>query len=81
MPANDVKRSIAVIAMAGDGKTYRIERRNRTLPGDKGQNAFYYCCLPDGQAVGWLGYGTYQLPDGTIVKTLTSPVRTIAAAM
>ncbi len=73
MPANQVKRPIAVVAIADDGTRYRIERRARALPGDKGDGAFFYCCLPDGQAVGWLGYGQYQLPDGTVVRTGTSP--------
>lgn len=72
MSAKQVKGPIAVVAIAEDGKRYRIERRARSLPGDKGENAFFYCCLPDGQAVGWLGYGQYQLPDGTIVRTGTS---------
>lgn len=72
MPANQDKRPIAVVAIADDGKRYRIERRSRALPGDKGESAFFYCCLPDGQAVGWLGYGQYQLPDGTIVRTSAS---------
>lgn len=70
MSAAHVKRPIAVIAAADDGTTYRIERRNRALPGDRGVSAFFYCCLPDGQDVSWLGYGTYQLPDGTVVRTL-----------
>ncbi|MNK75323.1 hypothetical protein D3C87_948620 [compost metagenome] len=72
MPANQVKRPIAVVAIADDGTRYRIERRARALPGDKGVSAFFYCCLPDGQSVGWLGYGQYQLPDGTVVQTPTS---------
>lgn len=69
MPAHQLKRPIAVIAIADDGTTYRIERRARSLPGDKGASAFFYCCLPDGQTVGWLGYGQYQLPNGTVVRT------------
>lgn len=69
MPANHPKRTIVVIAMAQDGTSYRIERRAHSLPGDKAEDAFFYCCLPDGQPVGWLGYGRYQLPDGTIVQT------------
>ena len=73
MPANQARRLIAVTATADDGRTFRIERRNRSLPGDKGEHAFFYCCLPDGQAVGWLGYGTYELPDGTVVRTLAPP--------
>lgn len=72
MPANHPKRPIAVTAIADDGTTYRIERRARTLPGDKGDSAFFYCCLPDGQTVGWLGYGQYQLPNGTVVRTSPS---------
>jgi hypothetical protein len=72
MPANPGKSSIAVVAIADDGRRFRIERRARTLPGDKGENAFFYCCLPNGQTVGWLGYGQYQLPDGTVVHTPTS---------
>ena len=72
MPAKQPQRSIAVIAIADDGATYRIERRARSLPGDQGDNAFFYCCLPDGQTVGWLGYGQYQLPNGTVVRTSSS---------
>ncbi|WP_125284647.1 hypothetical protein [Achromobacter denitrificans] len=68
MPANHSKRAIAVTAMAQDGTGYRIERRAHSLPGDKAEDAFLYCCIPDGQPVGWLGYGRYQLPDGTIVQ-------------
>lgn len=69
MPANYPERTIAVIATAQDGTSYRIERRASSLPGDRGADAFFYCCLPDGQPVGWLGYGQYQLPDGTVVRT------------
>jgi hypothetical protein len=70
VPANHKKRLIAVIAMAEDGTTYRIERRSRSLTGDEGPDAFFYCCLPDGQPVEWLGKGIYRMPDGKIAKAV-----------
>lgn len=70
MGTNLSPRPIAVIAIADDGTTYRIERRCRTLPGDSTAGGFFYCCLPDGSSVSWLGRGRYQLADGTVVRTL-----------
>lgn len=65
-------RPIAVIAVAPDGKTYRIERRRQLRADEAAPGTVLYCCLPDGQVVDRIGYGTYQLPDGTIVRTRTS---------
>lgn len=67
MPANFNETLTAVIATADDGSSYLIERRRRTLPGGKGR-VFFFCCLPNGEVVGWLGYGQYEMPDGTIVR-------------
>ena len=70
--ANDyTKRVLDVLAASEDGTTYRIERRCRSLPGDE-EGAFFYCCLPDGQLVAWLGQGQYELPDGTVVRIVAS---------
>lgn len=63
------RNAIAVIAVAADGTTYRIERRSQLRPQEAPANTFFYCCLPDGQLVDQIGSGTYQLPDGTIVRT------------
>jgi len=60
-------RRIAVIAVAENGNTYRIERQGRQS-GD-GAPASVACCLPDGQQVDRLDRGLYRLPDGTVVKT------------
>ncbi|HWL28605.1 MAG TPA: hypothetical protein VNQ97_06820 [Burkholderiaceae bacterium] len=62
------KHPIAVIAVAADGRTYRIERCSQFRP-DETPGTSFYCCLPDGQVVDHIGTGTYQLPDGTIVRT------------
>lgn len=69
------KPILELMAVADDGTTYRIERRCRILPGED-LPAFFYCCLPDGQHVSWLGSGRYQLPDGTIVQMVASHIRT-----
>lgn len=61
------KRTFEVLAVANDGRTYRIERRCQLLPGDE-DASHYYCCLPDGQLVTWLGKGRYELPNGTVVQ-------------
>ncbi|MGW8306084.1 MAG: hypothetical protein ACWGIK_09720 [Achromobacter pulmonis] len=65
-------RPIAVIAVAPDGRTYRIEQRKQVRPDDDSPGTFFYCCLPDGQVVDHIAYGTYQLPDGTILRTRRS---------
>lgn len=69
MPANCKAHAIGVTAIADDGRTYVIERRSRSLPGDRDQNLFFFYCLANGDPVGWLGYGTYQLSDGTVLRT------------
>ncbi|CAB3738804.1 MAG: hypothetical protein E2591_24560 [Achromobacter sp.] len=66
---SDLRRPIAIIAIAPDGRTYRIERRSQFHPELAPDGTFFYCCLPDGQVVDQIGTGTYQLPDGTIVRT------------
>jgi len=63
------KRALELIAVASDGNTYRIERRCQALPGDE-DGSVYFCCLPDGGQVTWLGDGKYELPDGTIVRVV-----------
>ncbi|MFY3308875.1 hypothetical protein [Achromobacter ruhlandii] len=62
-------RAIAVIAVDPDGRTYRIEQRRQLGADEDAPGAFLYCCLPEGQIVDHIAYGTYQLPDGTIVRT------------
>lgn len=62
-------RPIAVIAVAPDGRTYRIEQRRQLRADADAPGTFLYCCLPEGQIVEHIAYGTYQLPDGTIVRT------------
>lgn len=64
-----------VIAIAEDGTTYRIEKRSRPVPGDCGGNTYFYCCLPHGEIVTWLGGGHYQLPNAVVVRTLPSHLR------
>jgi hypothetical protein len=68
------RRALDWIAVASDGNTYRIERRCRTLPGDE-DGSHFYCCLPDGREVAWLGDGVYELPDGTVVKVVACGLR------
>lgn len=75
MMNNYSKPILELMVAADDGTTYRIERRCRFLPGEE-HPAFFYCCLPDGQHVSWLGSGRYQLPDGTIVQMVASHIRT-----
>jgi hypothetical protein len=65
------KRAIEMLAVAADGQIYRIERRCRALPGDD-EGSYFYCCLPDGQLVTWLGNGQYELKDGTHVQIVAS---------
>ncbi|MNY34283.1 hypothetical protein D3C86_1686110 [compost metagenome] len=65
MQTNYTKRFTEVIAVAPDGMTYVIQRRCKALAGDDDQHAYFYCCLPDGQIVSWLGPNQYQLSDGT----------------
>lgn len=66
------KKMLAVIAMGDDGTTYRIERRSRNFPGDEEEHSSFYCCLPDGNPVWWLGNGRFQLHSGEIVKIVGS---------
>jgi hypothetical protein len=66
---SNLRQPIAVIAVAPDGSTYRIERRSQFRPDQAAPDMYFYCCLPDGQVVDQIGSGTYQLPDGTIVRT------------
>lgn len=68
------KQALELIAVGSDGNTYRIERRCLTSPGDE-DGSHYYCCLPDGQQVIWLGDGNYELPDGTVVKAVASALQ------
>ncbi|WP_162941261.1 hypothetical protein [Achromobacter sp. B7] len=68
------QRALEVLAISDSGDTYRIERRCRTLPGDD-DGSHYYCCLPDGRQVAWLGDGRYELPDGTVVKVVACQLR------
>lgn len=59
------KRATELIAVSPNGTTYVIERRCRSLPCDDGEQAFFYCCLPDGSPVSWQGENNYKLSDGT----------------
>lgn len=68
-PPSRSTRAIAVIAVDPDGRTYRIEQRRQLGADEDAPGAFLYCCLPEGQIVDHIAYGTYQLPDGTIVRT------------
>ena len=63
------RQPIAVIAVAPNGSTYRIERRSQFRSNRATPDTYFYCCLPDGQVVDQIGTGIYQLPDGTIVRT------------
>lgn len=65
---NQSTRSVAIIAMVENGATFRIERRSRSLPGEKVGPTYFYSCLPNGEVVTWLGAGHYQLSDGTVVR-------------
>lgn len=65
MQTNYPKRLTEVIAVAPDGMTYVIQRRCMTFASDDDQHAYFYCCLPDGQIVSWVGANQYQLSDGT----------------
>ncbi len=62
----------SVMAMDEDGFVYRIETRSRSLPGVDPSQVYFYCCLSSGEAVTWLGRGHYELPDGTVVRTVIS---------
>ncbi|MNV82024.1 hypothetical protein D3C71_1757350 [compost metagenome] len=77
MHTSYTKRPTELIAVDPDGITYIIERRCKSLPCDDGEQAFFYCCLRDGQLVSWLGENHYQLTDGTallaIACRLTDP--------
>jgi hypothetical protein len=77
MEAHYTKRPMELVAVDRDGVTYIIERRCRSLPCDDGQQAFFYCCLRDGQPVSWHGENNYQLSDGTallaVACRLTQP--------
>ncbi|MNX96268.1 hypothetical protein D3C86_1285780 [compost metagenome] len=74
MTGNHSKQIVEVIAVADDGTTYRLERRCQILRAEE-EPSFFYCCLPDGQHVDWLGSGQYRLPDGTIVRVAASRLR------
>lgn len=69
--------ALALIAMANDGTTYRIERRSRIFPGDETEGTSFYFCLPDGQQVWWVGNGCFQLGDGRLLKIVGSQYRPV----
>lgn len=72
MQTNQLIIHFSVMAMDEDGFVYKIETRSRSLPGDDPSQVYFYCCLSSGEKVMSLRRGHYELPDGTVVRTVVS---------